>query len=259
VLGIRQSELRKIGLLLPPIDEQGRIAALLRSLDDKIELNQRMNETLEAIARAIFRFRLEDEVPNHTVQITDLVQCVRQSIEPQAHPNEIFDLYSIPAFDHERMPEQVLGLCIKSNKVLVVKGSVLLSKLNPRFPRVWLPTPRTERRAIASGEFLQMLPKPPATREFLYFLFDSEDFQQRFASLVTGTSGSHQRVRPEAFLSLRVGIAAPKSVERFSTVVAPLLQRVVANRSESATLATLRDSLLPKLITGEIRVGSLET
>ena len=76
--------------------------------------------------------------------------------------------------------------------------------------------------------------------------------------MVTGTSGSHQRVKPEYLEKMAVVRPALKSVEKFTQLVGPLLLRVGHNLQESCTLALLRDALLPKLISGEIRIKQAE-
>ena len=76
--------------------------------------------------------------------------------------------------------------------------------------------------------------------------------------LVTGTSNSHQRVKPEQLRDIRVVAASPKVIEGFSEVVRSSMEQVLQNRNESRSLAQLRDTLLPKLISGELRVPDAE-
>ena len=95
-------------------------------------------------------------------------------------------------------------------------------------------------------------PTARAPREFLFGLFNSASFSRRFAALVTGTSGSHQRVPPPAFLSLEVEIPPSQIVERYAEAVHPILERVALGIQESAALAALRDALLPRLMSGEL-------
>jgi type I restriction enzyme S subunit len=277
-------------LHIPPLEEQRAIAHILGTLDDKIELNRRMNETLEAMARAIFkswfvdfdpvRAKMEGRQPagmdvetaalfpdsfeNSALgkipkdwragNASEVLSLGRDTVAPGDSPDEVFDHYSIPAFDEGRVPKTERGDQIKSNKFTVPSEGVLLSKLNPRIPRVWLPKVVTDRRSVASTEFLVSLPKGDATRDYLYGLFKSDSFLDVFTSLVTGTSGSHQRVKPEYLLGMHVVIPSRACMVHFSETIGPLLKRAVTNIVESRTFATIRDTLLPKLISGEIRV-----
>lgn len=245
---------------LPPVNEQRAIAEVIGALDDKIELTRRMNETLEALLQTIFKTRFVDATATKLPKgwregkVSDLATLSRDSLNPGEFPNETFDHYSIPAFDDGRTPKPDTGDTIKSNKFLVSSDCVLVSKLNPRIPRVWLPTLSGENRAICSTEFLVTTPKLVASREFLFCLFTNETFVSVFATMVTGTSGSHQRVKPESLLGMDVVIPPPSVMHNFTETTAPLLQRINHNIAESRTLAELRDALLPKLLSGELRV-----
>jgi len=276
------------------VSQQRVIANILGTLDDKMELNRRMNEALEAMARAIFRSWFVDfdpvrakaegrqphgldaetaalfpasfessslgRIPKgwRVAKLAEMASLSRESVSPGAFPDEVFDHYSIPAFDEGPWPKQEAGGQIKSNKSLVPHDSVLISKLNPRFPRVWLPSTSDGKRSIASTEFVVALARQPFNREYLFGLFTSESFFDVFATLVTGTSSSHQRVRAEFLLEMDVLIPHRDCVGSFSQTVGPLYATVTANLSESRTLSAIRDALLPKLVSGEIRIDGPE-
>ncbi|MBI3291478.1 MAG: restriction endonuclease subunit S [Elusimicrobia bacterium] len=236
-------------------DEQCAIAHILGTLDDKIELNRRMNETLEAMAQAIFKsWFVETEAAGEWGKIEDVATISREAINPGEFPEETFDHYSVPAFDEGRLPKPEAGGQIKSNKFVVPPEAVLLCKLNPRIPRVWIPTVNGERRSVCSTEFLVAVHKAGVSREYLFGLFNAGSFLEVFASLVTGTSGSHQRVKPEYLLAMEVLIPPKKQMEGYTKLVRPHLERIALNLSESRILAAIRDALLPKLLSGEIRV-----
>ncbi|MFN8187797.1 MAG: restriction endonuclease subunit S [Gaiellales bacterium] len=250
---LTQAHLNRIPVPAPPRDLQTAIADVLGALDDKIDLNRRMNETLEALAQVAFEDVAPDEV---AATVGDVVTLSRASIVPMESLEERFDHYSIPAFDEAAMPANDLGSEIKSSKVLVPPDAVLISKLNPRFPRVWLPAVSSGPRSVCSTEFLVARPRPPFTREYVFCFFRSTGFQEVFRTLVTGTSGSHQRVKAEHMLAIPAAIPSAPAIEAFTATATPLLERVALNRRESRTLAQLRDALLPKLISGEIRVAT---
>jgi len=281
---------RRLLIPVPPQPEQRAIAKVLTEFDDKIELNEQMNERLEAIARAIFKSWFVDFDPVRAKaegrqpfgmdaataalfpnsfqdsalgkiprgwrmgKIEEFVRLNRDSVNPNEHPGEVFDHFSIPAFDEGRLPNAEKGEQIKSNKFVVPTGAVLLSKLNPRFPRVWLPAKSGTRRSICSTEFLVATPYAFATTNYLYEILSSDGFYADFATLVTGTSGSHQRVKGEFLLEMDSVIPEEQLVAQFSERCKPLLSRVAGNLEESQTLAATRDALLPKLISGDIRV-----
>jgi len=262
------------------------IGNLLGALDDKIDLNHRMNLTLEAMARAIFkdwfvdfsptRAKMEGRTPYYTPEVWRLfpdrlddegkpegwqfsplgavARHMRATISPSLSPEELFDHYSIPAFDSGQSPVREFGNGILSNKTIIPTGAVLLSKLNPEISRVWLVDVDATVRSICSTEFLVLLPSVPSDRAMLYCLLTERAFKQRLEGMVTGTSRSHQRVVPDAVLAVDVVIAPRPVMDAFHSVVSPMLSQVLANRAESRTLARTRDLFLPKLMSGEIHV-----
>jgi type I restriction enzyme S subunit len=253
---VSREQLANLDCEIPPLPEQRVIAGILGALDDKIELNRRMNATLESMARAVFRqwFVENEEVGNWKVgKFNDISEISRDSVNPGQFPDEVFNHYSIPAFDEKRYPKKELGSEIKSNKFAVLYQCVMISKLNPEIQRIWLPF-QIEGRSICSTEFLVNIPKGYFSLEFLYGLFYSQPFQDRFTAMITGTSGSHQRVKAEYLLDMDFQIPPKNLVLEYTETVQPLLQKVQQKILESRTLASLRDSLLPKLMRGEVRV-----
>ena len=280
-----------IPVRVPPLPEQKAIARILGTLDDKIELNRRMNATLEAMARALFQswFVAFDpvhakaaghepagmdqktaalfpasfqpsalgEIPTgwHVGKISDLTDFSRASVNPGNFPDEIFDHYSLPAFDEGRQPKAEAGAEIKSNKLTVTPGAVLLSKLNPHIPRIWLPKLSDNRRSVCSTEFLVACPSSQSSQEYLFALFTSNRFSAAYSTLVTGTTGSHQRIKADAVQNLDTVIPPVKIVAAFTDFARPLFARINHNTAQSRTLATLRDTLLPRLISGQLRLA----
>ena len=243
---------RHLRVVLPPLTEQNAIAHTLGTLDDKIELNRRMNETLEAIGRGIFRFEMEGVDTFQEGKFSRIATISRDSVDPSVSPTEVFDHYSIPAYDATKLPVIERGIDIKSNKFIVYPDSVLLSKLNPRIPRIWMPNIGVERRSICSTEFLVLRPTPVSSREFIYGFCSSPEFRGRFATMVTGTSGSHQRVQPEYIEQMEMRLPPSEIVKKYTDTVAPIHERCVNNLAEARTLAVLRDALLPGLISGKL-------
>ena len=284
------SNLKTIEIELPTLREQKAISTVLDVLDDKIELNRRMNETLEALAQAIFkdwfvdfgptRAKMEGRAPYLAPELwelfpdaldgegkpvgwtiytlSELAHHHRATLSPSAQPDRVYEHYSIPAHDVGNEPAIDLGSSIKSNKTIVPEGAVLLSKLNPEIERVWLPNPTGENPQVTSTEFLALTPLAPVTRSVLYCLFKSQGFRAEMTARVTGTSKSHQRVPPKSLLACEVISANPCLLALFDEKVSPMINRLLSNRRESRDLAQTRDLLLPKLMSGEIRLREEE-
>lgn len=270
-----------------PLPEQRAIAATLGALDDKIELNRRMNETLEAMARALFRDWFVDFGPTRAKMAgtapylsPDLWFLFPDSLDDAGKPEgwKIFNLgqiaehhtktltpakmaelevehFSLPAYDKGQIPAIDHGASIKSNKTLVPAEAVLLSKLNPEIPRVWMPETHRRLQQVSSTEFLAYTAKAGAGRCLLFCLFSDQGFREMLHGMVTGTSKSHQRISPPSLLGREVITGAQEMFDVFEQLVAPFLKRVRENRAESRTLAQTRDLLLPRLMSGEVRVA----
>lgn len=292
-------DLNKLSVTIPKPEAQSAIANTLSLLDRKIELNRRMNETLEGMAQAIFRDWFVDFGPTRRkaageadpvaimggltpdparaaelaalfpavfggnglpvgwkqLRLSDIAIQGKGSVNPQGQPDANFEHYSLPAFDKGQEPSSDAGSTIKSNKTPVPAGAVLLSKLNPEILRVWMPNANSGVPQIASTEFLVFVPKAGASRSLLFALFRDADFRTLMQGMVTGTSKSHQRISPPALMAQEVIAADSKLFPAFEELVGVMLERLLANRAESKTLAETRDYLLPRLMSGAVRVA----
>jgi len=185
--------------------------------------------------------------------LDSLLALSRNSIKPLEFPKEQFDHFSIAAFDAGE-PSRDFGETIRSSKYMVPSSAVLISKLNPHLPRVWFPQVSDVRRAICSTEFLVCVPKSGVPREYVYGLLSSRKFLDRFAQLVTGTTGSHQRVHPATFLKMNTVLPTHALCDVFARSVRPIQEERVALLSESSDLAAMREILLPELLSGKLEL-----
>jgi type I restriction enzyme S subunit len=248
----KKGDFDKLRLELPSRPVQDFVGRIYFELSAKIELNRRINETLECTAQSLFNERFGAAIANAALGY--LVDIERNGVSPQDHTDEWFDHYSLPAFDEGRRPVRERGSDVKSNKFVVTPDCVLLSKLNPSIPRVWLPRVTKDRRSIASTEFLVLRPTATSSAEYLNCLLRCDAVREHLVGLASGTSNSHQRVRPDDLLATPVHVPNARTLDEFTNATQPMFERVNANLAESATLAAMRDTLLPKLLSGELRV-----
>jgi len=252
---INFEEIKSIDLFLPPPSIQDSIVSFLSSLDDKIDLLHRQNATLEKMAETLFRKWFVDEAKEEWEigQISDLAIHFKGSIQPQKNPSTLFNHYSIPAFDNGKNPIEELGSEIQSNKYRVPQYSVLFSKLNPhKDKRVWLLQDEVDANGICSTEFQVVYPKD---KKYLYALYGWLSLHENYneiASGVGGTSGSHQRIDPKSIFDFQCPLFSENIIDKLNLDIEPLFRKQLANQTQIRTLTTLRNTLLPKLMSGEV-------
>ena len=262
VVGLRQSELMKCIIHCPEIQEQKAISAILSSIDAKILANEKINDNLQHQAQTLFAehfcLRSGDSIPEgwSLISLGDVAVISNKSFNPLKQPETMLEHYSIPAFDETRYPVFELSTAIKSNKFVVDADCFMISKLNPTTKRVWRPYCMTD-NAVCSTEFIVYKAKERMLTDFLYSLIDSVPFSDFMCSHVTGSTGSRQRTIPSDTLQYQFYLPTAEEIAAFSAVVAPMYAQVRINAMENARLKDLRDSLLPRLMSGDIEVSAI--
>ena len=260
---VQQGVLDELELTVPPLEEQQKIGAFLAALDQKIALNNKINDNLQQQAQAIYRERFE-EVPSgdlpsgwRVVSLGEVATISNKSFNPLKETERMLEHYSIPAFDEARFPVFELSTSIKSNKFVIDASCFMISKLNPTTKRVWKPYCLTE-NAVCSTEFIVYKTKDESITDFLYSVIDSNSFSDFMCSHVTGSTGSRQRTTPSDTLSYELILPSEDKLAEFQSFVSPMYAQIRINAIENDKLKRLRDSLLPKLMSGEIDVSGIQ-
>lgn len=254
---ISRSQLETLEIQLPPLPEQKAIASVLSSLDDKIDLLHQQNQTLEALVETLFRQWFIEEAKEDWEDCTigDLAIHSKISVHPKKNPDILYYHYSIPAFDSNKKPVVEFGKEIQSNKYKVEENSILFSKLNPhKDKRVWLIQDSVEEHAICSTELQVVKPKDNDYLYFIYGWLTNSIYYNEIAAGVGGTSGSHQRIEPKAIFSAPCVKIDKNIIHQYNILAEPLFKKQFENQQQIQTLTKLRDTLLPKLMSGEVRV-----
>ncbi len=299
VIGIKQSELRKIQVALPPIAEQRSIAHILSTLDEKIELNRKQNETLEAMAHALFqawfvdfepvRAKLEgrwqrgeylpglpaplwDLFPDRLVEsdlrvIPEGWESVPASRLIEFNPSEqlrketeapYIEMAALPTVGSWPEPPVLRPF---GSGMRFRNGDTLLARITPCLENgktAFVQSLPENTVGWGSTEYIVMRPKAPVPAEFGYLLARDAAFREQAIRSMTGTSG-RQRVQSDSVAAFKLAAPSNEAVwDAFSGVVAPVFKTIKANAEAIATLAQLRDTLLPKLISGELRLLDAE-
>jgi len=295
---IKPSDIESLEVELPPLPEQRAIAHILGTLDDKIELNRRMSETLEQMARAIFkswfvdfdpvrakmdgRWRkgqtlpglpahLYDLFPDRLVdselgeipegwELAPLPDLVEINPSRPLRKGEIapyLDMANMPIRGHA--PDAVVDRPFGSG-MRFINGDTLVARITPCLENgktAFVDFLQDGQVGWGSTEYIVLRPKPPLPEEFAYCLARSHAFREFAIQSMTGTSG-RQRVQADSLEHFRLPRVPALVAEAFGRAITPLFARSSSAVRESRTLSAIRDALLPKLISGEIRIKDAE-
>lgn len=258
---------------------QSKIASILKALDAKIELNNRINAELEVMAKTLYDFWFEQfdfpdengepykssggkmifnsvfkrKIPEkwEVVPISSIAPLTTQSINPSDFPEKKFRYFSIPGFDKTKTFKTEFGKYIESHKFSVEPTDLLISKLNPWFNRVVYAPEGSDQ--ICSTEFVVCRCPASAIKNYLFMLARSPHFIAHCIQSATGTSNSHKRVNPTVMMQYKISYDQ-RTVQLFGEQINPLINKIIANQQENQELGQLREWLLPMLMNGQISV-----
>ena len=276
---LSQENLANLIVRVPNENIQNTIADILDSLDGKIELNKQINDNLEAMAKQLYDYwfvqfdfpneegkpykssggamvwneKLKREIPQgwSGVSLKDLALTSRNAITPVE--NEVYQHFSIPSFDACGSYSLDNGSDIKSDKFVLKKGQLLVSKLNPWFNRVvWVPKGTN---MIGSTEFVVLNPNNESESGYIYSVIKSPKFIAYCSQAATGTSHSQRRVSPDVLMAFKVGYEQGV-VQKYGCLIEKIQKQQAELLSEIAILTKQRDELLPLLMNGQASVNS---
>lgn len=250
---------------VPDLEGQRAIAGILKTLDDKIAANRRVNDNLTEQARAVFQAWFIDYEPFGGAAPSDwypstlgqIAEMKTDSWSPAKNPNVVVEHYSIPAFDEQHYPVFEISSGIKSNKYILNSNSVMISKLNPDTKRIWRPMCLSA-YPVCSTEFIVYEAKKQEQRDYIYSILDSVPFLNHLCSHTTGSTNSRQRATPKSTLDFTLCLPPDSVIEDFCQIVTPMYDLIASNIVENQSLAKARDSLLPRLMSGELDVSGLD-
>ena len=251
---ISLTSLRNVTIQLPPLDIQSKIVGMLSSLDNKIEVNRRINENLEQQAQALFKSWLEgcqDEVSigDLSLNITDYSKCNHDQVV-LINSSDVTEGF----FDHHILsPNKDLKGHFKKR---FKKGDILYSQVRPR-NRHWGYCTFDADNYLASTQLMVIRNKEELIPSILLYQYIIDDKVWMDFTLKTETrSGTFPQGNYEDLSSIRVPYSS--DVDSISKELNSLYSMIYNNEQESRRLAELRDALLPRLMSGELKVNDLE-
>lgn len=246
-------------------EKQDALVEILSSIDTKIKQNNAINENLQQQARAVFQAWFIDYEPFggaaplawHPSTLGQIAELKTDSWSPAKNPDVMVEHYSIPAFDEQHYPVFEIAAGIKSNKYILNSNSVMISKLNPDTKRIWRPLCLSA-HSVCSTEFIVYEAKKQEQRDYIYSILDSTPFLNHLCSHTTGSTNSRQRATPKSTLDFTLCLPPDSIIEDFCQIVTPMYDLIASNIVENQSLAKTRDSLLPRLMSGELDVSNIQ-
>ena len=246
--GIRGSDLIKLSVPYPCLEKQRKISAILHSLDDKIELNNKINENLEQQAQAIYQEWFGDiNTEKEQGTLSDICTYSKERVS-------VSELDISTYFSTENMLPGKAGATVASSLPTTAQttacheGDTLISNIRPYFKKIVY----CHEECGCSTDVLCFVPAHPKYSAYLYSTLYADRF---FDFMVAGSKGTKMpRGDKQQIMTYPVTLPTDTELERFNSVAVPILTQIQNNRNENKRLSLMRDTLLPKLISGEIYI-----
>ncbi|MBY0500138.1 MAG: restriction endonuclease subunit S [Nitrosomonas sp.] len=250
------TSLKSVSLNLPPLPEQKAIASILSSLDDKIDLLHRQNKTLEAMAETLFRqwFVEEAEIQSENQLILgELIESV--SITHKLQTDTIIflntsDIYKGDVLINSQVNVDSLpGQAKKS----IQRNDILFSEIRPANGR-WAYIHFDAEDYVVSTKLMVLRSKGFLSQAFVYFFLTNSQTVDWLQLLAESRSGTFPQITFDQLRDLKINIPSKSILSNSIEWCESALKKINSNSIQIRTLETLRDTLLPKLMSGEVRV-----
>ena len=243
---------KKIRLCLPSLQEQRRIASIVETINDKIENSIKINDNLADLLQTIYQERFSNDIlaVNQGV-LSDICSYSRDKVA-------VSELNVSTYFSTENMlsgkagSTEATSLPTTSQTTACHKGDTLISNIRPYFKKIVY----CEGNCGCSTDVLCFTPSQPRYSTYLFSTLYADKF---FVFMVAGSKGTKMpRGDKQQIMTYPVVLPSEEELARFNTIASPLLEQIYSNRAENKRLSILRDTLLPKLMSGEIDVSAVQ-
>ncbi len=244
--------LGEVVVTFPELEQQKRISGILSAIDSKIEVNQKINDNLSDLLQTIYQGQFgKVGLANNRGILADICSYSKDKIE-------ISKLSLDTYYSTENMlPEKsgavkATSLPTTSQTTACHKGDTLISNIRPYFKKIVY----CEDDCGCSTDVLCFKPVHPRYTAYLFSTLYADSF---FNFMAAGAKGTKMpRGDKQQIMTYPVVLPSEKDLSEFNSVATPILTQIYSNRTESERLSAIRDTLLPKLILGEIDVSSIQ-
>lgn len=247
------TSLKEMAVPVPPLLEQKAIASVLSSLDNKIDLLHRQNRTLEAMAETLFRqWFIEDESIND-VAINELIEFNPKRTLAKGTQATYLEMAGLSTQNFN-----ATGYYIRefSSGTKFIQQDTLLARITPCLENGksgYVTFLNENEVGWGSTEYIVMRPKAHLHPLMAYVLTRNQDFRDYAEGCMEGSSG-RQRVNVDHLKEYKIGNPSYPVIQKFNDYLKSIESKLIYNSKQIQTLEKLRDTLLPKLMSGEVRV-----
>lgn len=261
VFGIKASVLKKTPVFLPPLEEQKAIAEVLSSLDDKIDLLHRQNQTLEKLAETLFEQWISERELDASISQLIRIQngyAFKSSEFKESGNYGVLKIKNISSgvVDINKTDFVIYSLKADANERFLVKsGDVLIGMTGAEIGKLGL-VPQTE-KTLYLNQRVGLLKEKTEGAKYLAYLHLKSEFGQDYIEN-TATGSAQPNISGEGIENCPFPLLSTDKIEEYSKTILPLYQKLVFNLGQIQSLEKTRDQLLPNLMSGEMKVEELK-
>lgn len=256
--GANAKQLGSFEFILPPLPEQKAIASVLSSLDEKIDLLHSQNKTLEAMAETLFRQLFVEECQEdwEGVTIGDFVEVNRSNIDKNYPHSTIqyLDTGSLTDGKIEKLQSVSLSEAPSRAKRLVRHNDVLISTVRPDQRHNGIIKNPAENLVVSTGFCVLTCTK--IDPHFIYLLLTDSEMTVFLHSIAEGSTSTYPSLKPSDLSSISFQLPPHDKMDKFAKFAQSSWDKIEKNHIQIRTLEKLRNTLLPKLMSGEVRVAA---
>ena len=255
VTGIKQSELRKVEITYPSFPTQRKIASILKSIDDKIELNNHINHNLEEQAQIVFDRIFNSDLTNNCL----LSSIVDINPKRTLRKNEVARCIDMTYLNTAGSFPSGWEFKPYSGGMKFINGDTLMARITPCLENgkvAYINFLDKEETAFGSTEYIVFHAKEGYPNEMFYFLTRNKAFIEFATKNMNGSSG-RQRVSGETIGNYIIPVLSEDDISELKAVSESTMKEILKNNLESRVLSEMRNTILPKLMSGELKINDL--
>ncbi|MCP4109742.1 MAG: hypothetical protein GY749_30195 [Desulfobacteraceae bacterium] len=253
---LNRNHIHPLDVIIPPLPEQKAIASVLFSLDEKIDLLHRQNKTLEAMAETLFRQWFVEEAQDdwETAKIGDFFKTNVSSITKDTTLERIryLDTGSLTEGRIDRFQKFEMSDAPSRARRIVKHNDVLISTVRPNQKHYGIIKHPDEDIIVSTG--FCVITCENINPHFIYIFLTTEEMTNYLHSIAEGSTSAYPSLKPSDIENLEFKLPPEEKLKAFSEYADNAWNKIEYNHRQIRTLEKLRDTLLPKLMNGEVRV-----